>query len=535
MKQERYKLLMIEDDPFDAKLLRRSLGDNQLVDFDIVEEFSLEDALRRLSSERFDLVLLDLNLPDSLPKQAAKTFLSRCLNLPVVVVSGYSDDSVAIDAVRQGAQDFISKNELGLQKNALALKLLHAIDRHHLARTVSQVKKADQAKSRFLAMMSHEVRTPINGIMGMSQLALNQPLNIEVREYIEHIRSSADQLLRVTNDILDFAKIEADKVKLQFEDFDLPKLIEQQVCAHREFLGAKSVSIDWHYDENLDSYFHGDRLRILQVLSNFISNAVKFTDRGLIQVCVRRNTSSLEGATSRVRFEVQDSGMGIEQNELDHIFDPFEQVEKSASTNHLGSGLGLWIAKRLVLLMGGQIGADSRNGSGSLFWFELDLMPVEQSHCSKKESSSLLQISSRIKKSYKKILIAEDNPINQLVTKKLLDHLGIESDIVADGVSLLEYLEKYEYSMILLDLQMPRLDGYEATRIIRLKSNADIASIPIIAVTANAMKDDRLNCLKAGMNDYISKPFVLKDLAMLVSKWLNKPACSKNRNVVNLV
>ncbi len=509
-----YNILLIEDDKFDVALVRLSLQHSKLANFKIDDAPSTELGFQKLNDGIYDLLLLDLNLQDSSPDLIISEIHKLSAQLPVVLISGLADESVAISAVRQGAQDFIAKKDLRPKNDASALKLIHAIDRYRLGKAVTSAEKASQAKSKFLAVMSHEVRTPINGILGMSQLALKLTKDHLAREYIEHIIHSAEQLLQVSNDILDESKIEANKIDLKSDTFNLFQFVEKIIAAHKASIKSGGISIILNYDDDLSQLYQGDKLRIGQILNNLLNNAVKFTTSG--NIFVRVNQLAPFHGSARVRFEVEDCGPGMTDEQLKYIFEPYAQLDHNIQFQAKGSGLGLWIVKHLIEIMGGNIGVKSWLGKGSLFWFELNLniLPKETIAVQSKPMNQDLNLPN------KKILIGEDNLVNQIVTSEYLKKIGLKADIASDGEEVVELLQKGSYGMILLDCQMPKMDGYAASKIIRQSSNPRIANIPIIALTANALKEDRDKCLNAGMDDYLSKPFSVGHLRDVVKKWL---------------
>ncbi len=361
---------------------------------------------------------------------------------------------------------------------------------------------ASNSKSLFVAKVSHELRTPLNGVLGTTELLLDTELDERQKEYVDIARSAAESLLLVINDILDFSKIEAGGVDLEDRDFSLADTTNE-VCAMLQVAArTKGIELAVEIDGAVPAWLRGDSARVRQVLVNLVSNAVKFTDRGT--VTVRATAVPMDG-TSLVRLEVLDTGIGIEQHALEHLFEPFTQADDSTSRRYGGTGLGLTISAQLVESMGGHIEAESTPGEGSRFWFELELAVAAQraERTAKPERPKATRVSPGAGAAA--VLVAEDNPVNQILVTRMIESLGHRADVVKDGREAVEAVMRQRYDVVLMDCQMPELDGYEATRQIRRREGPG-RHIPVIAMTAHSMAGDREKCLAAGMDDYISKP-----------------------------
>ncbi|HEX3532412.1 MAG TPA: ATP-binding protein [Thermoanaerobaculia bacterium] len=373
-------------------------------------------------------------------------------------------------------------------------------------------ERADRAKSQFLANMSHEIRTPMAGILGLADLLLKTDLSGPQRRYSELIQSSTSSLLGVIDDILDFSKVEAGKLTLETVAFHLSTMLGETVELLRFRAQSKGIALELAFGSDLPDWCLGDPGRLRQVVINLLGNAIKFTTEGSVEMHAEG------GADGRVRISVRDTGMGIPDDVRDQLFTPFSQADTSTSRRFGGSGLGLAISKRIVKLMGGEIGFESTPGAGSIFWFSVSLPRTAQPEDWIAAGEPLPE-GMALPAHASRILIAEDNPVNQLVVLEQLKSLGFEATAVSNGIEALAALEETDYDLVLMDCQMPEMDGYEATRRMREKSG-DRWQVPVIALTAHAMRGDREKCLAAGMNDYIAKPFRVETLSQVLVRWL---------------
>lgn len=371
---------------------------------------------------------------------------------------------------------------------------------------------AQRTKSLFLANMSHEIRTPMNGIIGMSSLLNQTILTKEQQNYIDTIQSCSDTLLTVINNILDFSTLEAGKIILQEKETNLRACVEDVLEIFIARTLKAGILLHCHIEEDVPARILIDSDRLRQILINLVGNAVKFTEEGEIRVRIFQAAASRDDQLT-IGFEVEDTGIGIEPTQFDQLFHSFSQVDSSGSRKYGGSGLGLTISDRLVQLMNGHISVESTPGKGSKFSFTI----LTRAAPFKTFPTGINPIPRLADNFPFRMLLAEDNPINQQLALIILRKMGYEPDVAENGIKALEKLNETPYDLIFMDIQMPEMDGLEATRVIRAKSDGHRPII--IAMTANATRQDREECLAEGMNDYLSKPVSIDELVQMLRKW----------------
>ena len=463
-------------------------------------------------------------------------FLARTMSNPVLELAHYAqrigqgDFGFRFSLNRRDELGLLSKtmNEMALQINEKNKALLDAhtllekrvVDRtRELLLAKDKAEAANRAKSNFLANMSHEIRTPMNGVIGMTQLALLTSPPPEQREYLELIEKSSYRLLHVVNDILDFSKIEADKLELAVERFDLRDTIATTIREFSFSAKEKGLALDWSVADEIPEAFLGDAGRLSQILINLIGNALKFTLAGKISVRVEKEYGELDETIAH--FTIADTGIGISPEHQTSIFEAFSQVDESHSRSYEGTGLGLAICAKLVALMNGQIWVESTEGKGSVFHFTAllkkagDEQPGQEEDPAQEPSADPQQPGPRLE-----VLLVEDNQVNQKVAGQMLERSGHGVTIAANGREAVAAFARQPFDLVLMDIQMPVMDGFEATQAIRDLEKTSGRHTPIIALTAHAITGYREKCLERGLDDYLSKPIKITDLNAKIAEHL---------------
>ena len=383
------------------------------------------------------------------------------------------------------------------------------------AKTAADV--ANRAKSEFLANMSHEIRTPLNSIIGMTRLALTHTADEKMRDYLGKIELSGEHLLGVIDDILDYSKIEANKVQIEKVDFDIRQVIDALSTLVLWKAAEKGIGLHFDIQKDIPPYLRGDPLRLKMILLNYLNNAIKFTERG--EIVVRARLLQDDTRSARLRFEVRDTGVGIPRENQSALFQPFWQADTSISRRYGGSGLGLFICRRLAEFMGGEVGVESEAGAGSMFWLNIEFEKGEGSLAGVEPFSQVRPLTADFAGLMgARVLVAEDHSFNTQVVTELLESAGVVVCVANNGAEALDLLRNDVFDAVLMDMQMPVMDGLEATR--RIRTELGLVHLPVIAMTANTSNADRELSLAAGMNDHIGKPFQPELLFSTLAKWV---------------
>jgi len=537
------RVLIIDDSPEDQEIMQRLLqkGAPERFRFDTAETGAA--GLRTcLNSEAGlpDCILLDYHLPDyDAPEFLMALGAPRLLVCPVVVVTGITNGLNGPNMIQLGAQDFISKS--WMNPESLVRTVENAIERYSLFRTLHDNEKqledyrfhleklveekttelmaakeaseaANKAKSTFLSTMSHEIRTPMNAILGFTYLLKNDLKDPKQIDKLEKINYSAKHLLSIIDDVLSLSKIEAELIDLELIRFNIGDTLKKVRILMSDQIESRKLELIYDIDSILiDLTLIGDPLRLSQILLNYLSNAAKFTKRG--HITLRAQVENEQDDSVTLKFEVQDTGIGISEDQQAKLFQPFMQAEASTTRQYGGTGLGLIISRNLAQLMGGDAGVVSSLGQGSTFWFTVclkrgkELKPQEVSN--KPEA--------KIRKG-SRILLVEDNEINQEIGRMLLEEYSLSVEIANHGGEAVSMVKANVYDLILMDIKMPVMDGLAATRCIRQLDCGQ--SIPIVAMTASAFEDNQNDCIEAGMNGFLTKPIEPDLLYSELTRWL---------------
>ena len=512
---QRYRILVVDDMATNRMLVQAALNDRE---YDIVEAENGEEALRLLNDQHFDVVLLDVRMPgiDGFETCRRIRQVEQLKLLPVIMLTVVEETDSIVNGMNSGATDYLTKP---FQPNELMARLAAAAARNRLSEELIVARRAaesaNQSKSAFLATMSHEIRTPMNVIIGLSHLCLQTRLDQSQRSYVEKINRAALSLLDIINDVLDFSRIEAGKLELSKEDFDLRSCLARVDSLVGFLARSKGLTFEINISEEIPYFLHGDAVRLGQILINLAGNAVKFTEKGFVKITIVNE--ALRPGEVDLKFSIHDTGIGLSPEQIQRLFQSYSQAEATIHRKYGGSGLGLVISRQLAELMQGRIWIDSVVGQGSIFHFTARFGRGKQIEESVMQQAAELG-AARARLRHARILVVEDNPFNQLVVKELLGLVEARVIVANNGKEALQQLANEKFDLVLMDAQLPVMDGYETTR--RILEKPGLAAQRIIAMTGNVTMDDRKRCLSVGMSDFIPKPINPEQMYLILAKWL---------------
>jgi two-component system, sensor histidine kinase len=522
-------VLYVEDSDIDAELVEAQLG---LQEFNphVVRVETAEEMTAALNRQEWDVILADYSLPSFSAAAALEIMKQRKLDYPFIVISGTVGASRAIEMMKAGAQDFIAKGDFIRLIPAIRREIAEAKSRRARREAESalalkivesnanalRAEEASRAKTDFLANMSHEIRTPLGAILGFAELmADTEQTEQERRDCIEVIRRNGKQLSRLIDEILDLTKIEAQRLELERQEFSISALVEDVTTLLNLQAQAKNIPLKVTYAEKYTDVIVSDPTRVRQVLINLVGNAIKFTMSGQIELKV----SSRETQSGRVacEFAVTDTGIGLSKEQANKLFQPFVQADSSMTRKFGGTGLGLALSRQLAQALGGDLVlSKSELNKGSTFVFTIDAEPAARAAKLNEANAAEALVASRAQAlAGRRILVVDDAPDNRVLVARYLTRVGAEVETASDGAEGAQRALESDYDVVLMDLQMPRVDGFEAMKTLKEKNY----SVPVIALTAHAMRGDRERCLEAGFSEHVSKPIDAQNLIRIIQNF----------------
>jgi signal transduction histidine kinase len=517
------RVLLIEDNPGDARLVEILLEDSDF-ETEVVNKMSLAEGIEAYYTQNFDVVLLDLTLPDSRGFETLQSFIKAHKDANVIVMTGLMDKELGLNAVKAGAQDFLMKS--GYDSDMLAKTLGYSIERKNVLRSLAESQSAREVaeesarmKEQFIASISHEMRTPMNAIYGMSNLLAQTDLNEEQRSYIGSVKQSSEILLGVINDILEISTLQNGKMAFENKDFDIHELMNNLVNVMQYKKDEKTIDFQLSFGATVPSHINGDKLRLNQILFNIVGNSVKFTDAGFVKIDVQLIEEI--GDNFKLKFTIVDSGIGIPEDKVDTIFETFTRI-RTKDRIYEGTGLGLAIVRSLVSQQNGRVWATSKIGQGTTMHLEIPFKKATTVPLSAGEIATPADFEQSNERPFK-LLLVEDHKMNQLVARKTIEKQfkKVQMTIANHGREALDILaDGNTYDIILMDIQMPVMDGNETVAFIR--EYMPNLKTPILAMTAHAniSKDDSFRTY--GFDDFVLKPFEPEQLFSKIHIYINK-------------
>ena len=508
------RILIVDDMKSSLLHMKQILSEKE--NYQVATAENGKTALKKARAQKLDLILLDVVMPDMSGFEVCRELkrMPQTEDVPVIFLTSKNDQESILEGFNCGAVDYVLKPFL--DEELMARTKVHIqLNRiqKQLILSKEKAEMATNAKSLFLANMSHEIRTPMNGVVGMVEALKSTKLDEEQQEFLEIIDISSENLLSVINDILDFSKVEAGQIEFENISFNIHDSIEEAIKMLTFKTNQKNLYLNFNFDKSIPQFLIGDPLRIKQILMNLINNAVKFTSKGGITIYCK--LLSIVERTVELKVLVMDTGIGVSPEIKNKLFKSFTQADASTTRKYGGTGLGLAISKSLTKMMDGEIGVDSEEGKGSTFWFTAKLLTASEDYVKEEFESDGVEKSESLF-----VLVAEDNAINQRVAKFNLEKLGHKIEIAENGEIAVEMFKNNNYDIVFMDIQMPIMDGLEATKKIRSFELAEgkTSKTPIIAMTANTLKGDKENFMNAGMTEYIGKPFKANELSSLIHR-----------------